>query len=116
MRPWYGWFIWEVEEQEDCDFCTNSPDVLLGFRFWKACKNHDKGNATGHYPDKGPIKKQRDLDLFFFNDLVDVVLKDATRTWGLFILHVILGFVLSLGYFVAVRMTSPLWWKGKLGG
>lgn len=90
-----------------------SPDILWGIRYGKACLLHDAGNDRGTVPGYGPVHTQRQLDLFFANALIRQVMKDATRSY-LFVPHIVLGFVTSIFYFVAVRATNRFWWKGKV--
>jgi hypothetical protein len=37
------------EADFDCNGCTASPDVYMGFHLWPACRIHD-----WHYDEKGP--------------------------------------------------------------
>lgn len=85
------------------DWCSKSPDTVLGLPFWKACKVHDYCYAED-------TKYTRlEADLIFLKKLFRI-----SEEYGVNFLHQWVGYFFAAIYFISVRLFGTNHYEGHV--
>lgn len=108
MKFWQ-WVASEKKETDRTDWCSNFPDVFLGFNLYQPCKLHDFFNRGVRIPGRQEPAGFIELQFVFWKAIIRQVNRDAIN-----IPHLLLGYLLSFLIWLATSLTFPIWYKHNL--